>query len=69
MATRRKVGKGGLRVRAYPVLRQAVEAGVAYGWRRAYKYVDNPTESAVRDCIEEAVMGQICEAFEFDEED
>ncbi len=59
--------KGGMRVNAYHVLARAVEEGVGYGWRRAHKHTDKPAEDQVQDQISEAVIGAICEWFEFDE--
>ncbi len=56
------------RVNTYAVLRRAIEEGIVYGWRRAHKYTDTPTEPAAHDAILNAVMGEVCEVFEFDEE-
>jgi hypothetical protein len=52
---------------AYRVIIHAVEQGVNYGYRRAYKHDDNPSEEVVIDCIEDEVINQICEWFSFDE--
>ena len=57
----------GLKVRAYPVLRRAVEEGVAYGWRRAHKHTDTPDPKAIEEQIVDAVLGEICEYFDFDD--
>ena len=62
------VVEGALRVRAYPVLVEAVEAGVSFGWRRAHKHVDEPTEEEVRDAIADAVVSEVCERFDIDPE-
>lgn len=43
--------RGGMKVRAYDVLRRAVEEGTAYGWRRAHKHSDTPGEDAIVDQI------------------
>ena len=51
------------------ILEQAIEEGVRFGWNRAHKHVENPTEGAVIEHIEEAVMSSIYEYFTFDEED
>ena len=63
--TKQKV-RGGLNVRAYPVLSRSVEEGVAYGWRRAHKHTESPDEEAIRDHIVTAVLNEICEYFDFD---
>lgn len=58
---------GGMKVNAYAVLCRAVEEGIAIGWMRAHKHTDKPTELEIKDQIEQAVMGAICEYFEFEE--
>ena len=55
-----------IRARVYPLMREAVEAGTAYGWQRAHKHVDDPTPEAIKEAIEQAVMNEICERFQFD---
>jgi hypothetical protein len=59
---------GGVRVRSYPVLARAVEEGVAYGWRWAHKHVDSPDEHTIKDQITQAVLNEICEYFDFHED-
>jgi hypothetical protein len=51
------------------ILGEAIEAGVRRGYRRAYKHIENPTEEAIIEHIENAVMSSIYEYFTFDEED
>jgi hypothetical protein len=51
------------------ILEMAIEQGVARGYRRAFKHVENPAEGAILDSIEDCVMSQIYEYFTFDEED
>ena len=51
--------------KTYPLLSQAVENGVIYGYRRAHKHTDEPTESEICTAISDAVMHQISEAFDF----
>lgn len=53
----------------YKILEMAVEQGVSYGYRRAHKHVENPTELMICDHIEQCVMEQIHEYFTFDEND
>ena len=60
---------GGMKVRAYVVLRRAVEEGVAYGWQRAHKHTDSPGGEAVQDQIVTAVLSEVSEVFTFDHED
>jgi len=49
------------------VLETAVEQGASYGYRRAFKHIENPTESAIVDSIIEQVMNSIDEWFDFEE--
>lgn len=49
------------------MLSEAVEEGIAYGWMRAHKHVDNPSEEAIKEQLVNAVMASISEYFLFDE--
>ena len=51
------------------ILEMAIEQGVRRGYARAHKHVENPTEGAIIEQIEDAVMSQIYEYFTFDKED
>jgi hypothetical protein len=51
----------------HKVLETAVEQGASYGYRRAFKHVENPTEGAIIDSIVEQVMNSIDEWFTFEE--
>ena len=51
--------------KTYPLLEKAIEDGVTYGFRKAHKHDDAPSEFDVRTAIENAVMFQISEAFDF----
>ena len=50
------------------ILEQAIEEGVRRGYHRAHKHVESPTEGAIIEHIEEAVMSSIYEYFTFDPE-
>jgi hypothetical protein len=50
------------------VLETAVEQGASYGYRRAFKHVENPTEGAIIDSIVEQVMNSIDEWFDFEDD-
>ena len=60
--------KNTVRVDTYRVMAEAVERGVAAGWRRAHKHVESPDASAIQAHIEDAVLNAICEYFKFDAE-
>jgi hypothetical protein len=51
------------------VLEIAVEQGVSYGYSRAHKHVENPTEGAIIDSIVEQVMNSLDEWFDFEDEE
>jgi len=50
--------------KAWPILARAIEEGIAYGYQRAYKHTDNPTEEQVKDAIFGGVINAITEVFE-----
>jgi len=57
-----------MRAKEYKLMSRAVEEGVAYGWRRAHKHVEDPSDAIVLTEIEQAVINEICEWFEFRDE-
>ncbi len=70
---KRKTGKGGeplrvgntIRVNAYAVVERAVEEVARWGWHRAFKYTDKPTDDAAAEAISLAVMNALSEVFDF----
>jgi len=56
-----------MRPKTYRLVEMAVQEGVDYGYGRAFKYSDKPSDSAIKEEILQAVMTQICEWFDFDE--
>jgi len=66
--TKKRPITGGMRVKAYPVLARAVEEGFRRGWHRAHKYTDKPTDEQIEDAVTNAILGDICEVFSFDED-
>ena len=65
--TRPKIA-GGMRVRAYDVLRRAIEEGIEYGWRRAHKHTDTPDDEAIKEQILTGILNEVSEYFDFDDE-
>ena len=49
-----------------PVLEMCIENGLSYGYRRAFKHNDDPTEDQITQAIKDAVMHEIHEWFDFD---
>ena len=51
--------------KTYPLLEKAIEDGTTYGYRRAHKHTETPSEFEICSAISDAVMYQISEVFEF----
>lgn len=58
-----------LRPKTYPMLCQCVETGLQLGWNRAHKHTENPTEQQILNEMENAIMNEICEWFDFGDND
>jgi predicted Zn-dependent protease with MMP-like domain len=54
--------------KTWKVLQQAVETGVSYGYRRAFKHTETPTEDEIKQAIEQAVLNEISEWFDIADE-
>lgn len=57
-----------MKPKVHVILDQAIREGVRLGYSRAHKHVENPTEGAIIERIEDAVMSAIYEYFTFEEE-
>lgn len=53
----------------YPVLRDAIERGIGYGYRRAFKHDDRPTDDHITETILQAVLSEVLEAVNLGDED
>jgi hypothetical protein len=53
------------KMKIYPILVEAVERGVAYGYMRAHKHIDKPDEETMKSQIQDAVMSELCEVIDF----
>jgi hypothetical protein len=56
-----------MKPKLYKILETAVEQGVSYGYSRAHKHLENPSEGAIIDSIVEQVMNSLDEWFDFDD--
>ena len=56
-----------LKPKTYPILVEAIENGVRYGYHRSYKHADNPDPEHVKDAIISAVLNEILDWFEIDD--
>jgi len=59
----------GMRVKFRVILDQAISEVVKIGYRRAFKHNEDPSEEIICETIEECVMSQIYEYFEFSDTD
>lgn len=48
------------------ILERCIEDGIAHGYRRAHKHVDNPSEGAIIDNISAAIWLEIDSYFNFE---
>lgn len=55
-----------MKVKTYTVLERAIEEGIAYGYRRAFKHTETPSEEAIKSEILNSVMNSISEVVDFD---
>lgn len=55
-----------LKYAGFNIVSEAVSAGVRFGWHRAYKYTDKPTEETIVEEIENAVMNELCTVVNFE---
>jgi hypothetical protein len=58
-----------MKPKIHVILSQAINEGVLRGYRRAFKHNEDPSEEVICETIEECVMSQIYEYFEFSDTD
>lgn len=58
-----------VKVNLYALISVGVSNGVKYGYRRAFKHDEAPSEDVICDRIENEVMNSICEYIQFNEYD
>lgn len=56
-----------LTLNTYEIVRRAVEEGTSYGYRRAHKHTDTPTDYQVTEAIVSGVMISLDEIIKWDE--
>ena len=65
-----------MKAKEYVISSEAVEAGINIGWNRAFKHVDlteeqrklfDKLEQSIKDNLYQAVTGQVCEYFIFED--
>ena len=56
-----------MKAKEYKILVDCVERGIEYGMSRAYKHTDNPTMDHIISQLNDGVLNEICEHFQFDD--
>jgi hypothetical protein len=56
-----------MKAKEIAVLEMCIENGILYGWNRAHKHTDEPTEDQIKYVMRDAIMHEVYEWFEFDE--
>jgi hypothetical protein len=56
-----------MKANEYKVLTDCVEKGIDYGFTRAHKHTDGPSEESLKNEIHDAIMSEICQNFIFQE--
>jgi hypothetical protein len=59
--------KNQLEVKVYTILEECVESGINWGFLKAFKHEDNPSEDKIKEEVLRAVMLSISEKFNFPE--
>ena len=49
-----------------PVLEMCIENGLSYGYRRAFKHDNDPSEEFITNTIKESIMHELYEWFDFE---
>lgn len=57
-----------MKPKSYVILERAVEEGYRRGWNRAHKHADSPSAEQIELEVLQAIMGDICDVFSFDDE-
>lgn len=53
--------KAVIKLNGWEILSRAVEQGLMWGWNRAHKHEDNPSEDAIKQAMHDAIMSEIGE--------
>lgn len=56
-----------MRAKTRIILEECIERGTRRGYARAHKHNDSPSEAAILEEIENSIMSEIYEYFQFDD--
>lgn len=54
--------------KTYILIERAIEEGIEYGYKKAHKHWDDPDEETLKECILTAIMLQLDEIMNFEED-
>ena len=60
---------GTMKPKMLPVLEMCIENGLTYGYSRAFKHTDDPTEDQITQAIKDAIMHELYEWFDMEKVD
>ena len=55
-----------MKARTQVILGDCIERGAARGWQMAHKHIENPTQEAILERIQDSIMAEIYEWFSFE---
>lgn len=58
-----------MKPKMYLLVEHCVEVGALRGYRRAHKHIEKPSENVLLDNIQNCIMEEFCEWFEFSSTD
>jgi len=58
-----------MRARTRIILSECIENGLRYGYNRAHKHVDQPSQETITQAMDKAIWNEIDERFSFDDDD
>ncbi len=58
-----------MQLNSYAIVERAVEEGIAYGYRRAFKHTETPDHESIKHEIHTAVLSSLCEVLQLDDGD
>ena len=56
-----------MKVKERAIFADCIERGISYGWNRAHKHTDTPSELTIKNAIYDGIMLMVDECFTFDD--
>lgn len=58
-----------MKPRLFKLLEIAIDEGIEYGWRRAHKHTESPSEDSIKAEISNAIFSELHEYFIFSDDE